>query len=70
MKRFNVVFSKDDGGIEVHRMKEWLRQHPNDPVSSSKLDTLDLGCGVQDSVCQIRGRSLWTAHNSATRYRA
>ncbi len=28
MKRFNVVILRDDGGIEVHPMKEWLRQHP------------------------------------------
>lgn len=27
MKRFNVVIPKDDGGIEIHAMKEWLRQH-------------------------------------------
>jgi len=29
MKRFNVVILKEDGGVEVHRMKEWLRQHPD-----------------------------------------
>lgn len=28
MKRFNVVTPKDDGGVELHPMKEWLRQHP------------------------------------------
>ena len=28
MARFNVVLSRDDGGLEVHRMKEWLRLHP------------------------------------------
>lgn len=28
MKRFNIVLPKDDGGVEVHPMKEWLRQHP------------------------------------------
>jgi hypothetical protein len=28
VKRFNVVISKSDGGVEVYPMKEWLRQHP------------------------------------------
>jgi hypothetical protein len=26
--RYNVVIVKDDGGIEMYPMKEWLRQHP------------------------------------------
>jgi len=29
MQRFNVVIPKEDGGIEVYPMKEWLRQHPD-----------------------------------------
>jgi hypothetical protein len=28
MKRFNVVVAREDGGVEVHPMKEWRRQHP------------------------------------------
>lgn len=28
MKRFNVVIPRDDGGVEIYPMKEWLRQHP------------------------------------------
>ena len=28
VKRFNVVVPKEDGGVEVYRMKEWLRQQP------------------------------------------
>jgi len=41
MQRFNVVIPKEDGGIELYSMKEWLRQHPDhispglDPTSSS-----------------------------------
>ena len=27
MKRFNVVISKPDGGVELYPMKEWLRLH-------------------------------------------
>jgi hypothetical protein len=29
MKRFNVVIPREDGGVEIHPMKEWLRQHPD-----------------------------------------
>jgi endonuclease len=29
MQRFNVVIPKEDGGIELYPMKEWLRQHPD-----------------------------------------
>lgn len=29
MRRFNVVISKSDGGVEMYPMKEWLRQHPD-----------------------------------------
>jgi hypothetical protein len=28
VRRFNVVISKTDGGVEMYPMKEWLRQHP------------------------------------------
>lgn len=41
MQRFNVVIPKEDGGIELYSMKEWLRQHPDhippglDPTSST-----------------------------------
>lgn len=33
MKRFNVVISKDDGGVEMYPMKEWLRRHPDENPS-------------------------------------
>jgi hypothetical protein len=28
LKRFNIVVSREDGGVEVHPMKEWLRRNP------------------------------------------
>jgi RecB family endonuclease NucS len=28
-KRFNVVVARDDGVVEFHAMKEWLRRNPN-----------------------------------------
>lgn len=61
MKRFNVVFSKDDGGIEVHRMKEWLRQHPEygiDPSSVTSHQVRDAlkkaGWSVQETADEVR----------------
>ncbi len=30
MKRFNVAIPREDGGVEMYPMKEWLRQHPNE----------------------------------------
>lgn len=29
MKRFNVVIPREDGGVQLYAMKEWLRQHPD-----------------------------------------
>jgi hypothetical protein len=40
-QRYNVVIPREDGGVEVFRMKEWLRQHPEhvplglDPTGST-----------------------------------
>lgn len=28
MKRFNIVLPREDGSVEVHPMKDWLRRHP------------------------------------------
>ena len=27
VQRHNVVIPREDGGVEVHPLKEWLRQH-------------------------------------------
>lgn len=39
VQRHNVVIPLEDGGVEVHPLKEWLRQHPDvldlDPSSST-----------------------------------
>jgi len=29
VQRHSVVIQRDDGGVEVHPLKEWLRQHPD-----------------------------------------
>jgi len=47
MKRFNIILPKEDGGIEIYPMKEWLRQHPEhnptglDPTSSTSHQLRD-----------------------------
>lgn len=30
IKRFFVAIPKEDGGVELHPMKQWLRQHPSE----------------------------------------
>ena len=30
MKRFFIAVPKEDGSVELHPMKEWLRQHPSE----------------------------------------
>lgn len=66
MKRFNVVVPKDDGGIELYPMKEWLRQHPEsippgmDPTSKGSHQLRDglvrLGWTVQETPSEVRLR--------------
>jgi len=64
MKRFNVVISKEDGGVVIHPMKEWLRQHqehvpPNLSATDSTSHQLrnglkKQGWKVQESETEIR----------------
>jgi hypothetical protein len=64
MKRFNVVLPKEDGGVEIYPMKEWLRQHPEnipmglDPTSSTshQLRNALRKCGwsVQETASEVR----------------
>ena len=49
MKRFNVVVARADGGVEVHPMKEWLRQHP-DHVPSGLDPTQDNSHSLRDGL--------------------
>lgn len=64
MKRFNVVIPKEDGGVEVHPMKEWLRQHP---------DQLPAGFDATDSTShQLRNalkKQGWRVQESASETR-
>ncbi len=64
MKRFNVVIPREDGGIEVHPMKEWLRQHPDytpaglDPISTNSHQLRNglrkMGWSVQETETEER----------------
>ncbi len=64
MKRFNVVVSKDDGGVELYQMKEWLRQHPEhipaglDATSSTSHQLRDglrrRGWTVEETPTEVR----------------
>ena len=64
MKRFLIAIPKDDGGIELYPMKEWLRQHPESippgldaTLSTShqlRLGLKKLGWVDQDTETEIR----------------
>lgn len=64
MKRFNVVIPRDDGGVEFHPMKEWLRQHPDhipaglDPTSATSHQLRNglrkMGWSVQETETEVR----------------
>ena len=66
VKRFNVVIAKDDGGVELYPMKEWLRQHPDrvptglDATSSTSHELRNglkkIGWSVQSTDNEVR---LW-----------
>lgn len=63
MQRHNVVIAREDGGIEVHPLKEWLRQHPDilpglDPNTSTSHQLRNglrrLGWAMQETPTEIR----------------
>src|SRR6266568_1033635 len=63
VQRHNVVIPREDGGVEVHPLKEWLRQHPEistglDPNSSTSHQLRGalrrLGWTMQESPTEMR----------------
>src|SRR2546421_247322 len=64
MKHFNIVVPKDDGGVEIYAMKEWLRQHPQHAPSGldATLSTSHqlrnglrrVGWSVQETPSEVR----------------
>ena len=64
MKRFNVVIPRDDGGVEIHPMKEWLRQHPDHiPVG------LDPTSATSHQLRNALKRRGWSVQETATEER-
>ena len=64
MKRFIIVVPKEDGGVELYAMKEWLRQNPQklpaglDATSSTSHQLRNglrrLGWSVQETASEVR----------------
>src|ERR1700692_3868914 len=64
IQRHSVVIPRDDGGVEVYPLKEWLRQHPEeipaglDPSSSTSHQLRSalrrLGWTLQESPTEVR----------------
>jgi hypothetical protein len=64
MKRFSVIVPKEDGGIEIYPMKEWLRQNPQhvppglDATSSTSHQLRNglrrLGWSVEETPSDVR----------------
>ena len=64
MKRFNIVIAKNDGGVEIYPMKEWLRLHPDrvpaglDATSSTSHELRNglkkVGWSVQNTDNEVR----------------
>jgi hypothetical protein len=64
IQRHSVVIPRDDGGVEVYPLKEWLRQHPDqvppglDATSSTshqlRYGLRRLGWTMQESPTEIR----------------
>lgn len=64
IQRHSVVIPREDGGVEVFPLKEWLRQHPNelpaglDPTASTshqlRAGLCRLGWTMQETPTEIR----------------
>jgi hypothetical protein len=64
IQRHNVVIPREDGGVEVYPLKEWLRQHPDeippglDPTSSTSHQLRSglrrLGWTMQETPTEVR----------------
>lgn len=64
MARFNIVFSRPDGGLEIHPMKEWLRQHP-DQIPAGLHPTNNTSHQIRDGL----RRKGWSVQTSADEVR-
>ncbi len=61
MKRFNILVPKEDGGVEVYAMKQWLRQH-----SEHVPSRLDAGSSTSHQLRDGLRRNGWTVRETPT----
>lgn len=61
MARFNVVLSRGDGGLEVHPMKQWLRQHP-EHIPEGLHPTNSTSHQLRDGL-RRKGWTVFTSHD-------
>jgi hypothetical protein len=64
VQRHTVVIAREDGGVEVHPLKEWLRQHP-DQVPPG----LDATSSTSHQLRYGLRRSGWTMQETPTEVR-
>src|SRR6266516_3914756 len=64
MKHFNVVVPKEDGGVELYSMKEWLRQHPTHIPSG-----LDATLSTSHQLRNGLRKQGWTVQETPTEVR-
>lgn len=63
IQRHNVVLPREDGGVEVHPLKEWLRQHPEIPTG------LDPNASTSHQLRAALRRLGWTMQETPTEIR-
>lgn len=63
IQRHNVVLPREDGGVEVHPLKEWLRQHPEVPTG------LDPNASTSHQLRGALRRLGWTMQETPTEIR-
>jgi endonuclease len=63
MKRFNIVISKPDGGVQLYPMKEWLRLH------SDQVPGLDATSSTSHQLRDGLRKRGWSVDETATEVR-
>lgn len=63
IQRHNVVLPREDGGVEIHPLKEWLRQHPEIPTG------LDPSASTSHQLRAALRRLGWTMQETPTEIR-
>jgi hypothetical protein len=64
IQRHSVVIPREDGGVEVHPLKEWLRQHPDENPTG-----LDPSLSTSHQLRGALKRAGWTLQESPSEVR-